>query len=133
MNQMAKKSKFGNEKVCFGNEEFDSRGEMRRYLVLLDAVRRGAITNLRRQVKYILVPQQFRTVEIQLKTKVRYEQRQAEPAVTYTADFVYEKDGRTVVEDYKGYPNDRWPIKRALMLHVHGIAVREVKKPTEKV
>ena len=128
-----KPSKFGNEKARFGNEVFDSRGEMRRYLVLLDAVREGRISNLRRQVKYTLVPQQFKTVAVPLKTKIRYEQRQAEPAVTYTADFVYEKDGETVVEDYKGYPNDRWPIKRALMLHVHGIAVREVKKPTEDV
>ena len=38
-----------------------------------------------------------------------------------------------VVEDYKGYPNDRWPLKKAMMLYFHGIAIREVKKPTEPI
>ena len=37
------------------------------------------------------------------------------------------------VEDFKGMPNDRWPIKKALMAFVHGIYVREVKRPAEPI
>ena len=72
--------------------------------------------------------------------------------VLYTADFVYRKmkscspfrqdlfgpDSmvecwETVVEDFKGFPNDRWPLKKSMMLYFHGISVREVKKPTEPI
>ena len=41
--------------------------------------------------------------------------------------------GETIVEDFKGQPNDRWPIKKALMAFVHGIYVREVKRPAEPI
>ena len=68
-----------------------------------------------------------------MKTKDKEVQRVAEREITYTADFVYEKNGEKVVEDYKGFPNDRWPLKKAMMLYFHGVAIREVKKPTEPV
>ena len=38
-----------------------------------------------------------------------------------------------VVEDFKGFPNDRWPLKKAMMLYFHGISIREIKKPTEPI
>lgn len=139
------KSKFGNKKVTFGNETFDSKGEWQRWLFLKEAEKNGQINDLERQVKFTLVPAQYKPVEVKLKTKTKVEQRLVTRAVTYTADFVYWKRGKMkfplgevliyerVVEDYKGQPNDRWPIKKALMLSVHGIEVREVKKPTEPI
>ena len=71
--------------------------------------RAGRITELREQVPYILVPKQ-----------------DGEGAVKYVADFVYQQDGQTVVEDVKGFKTREYVIKRKLMLHVHGIRIREV-------
>jgi len=125
--------KFNNKKVETAEGIFDSQGEWKRWLILKDAQRSGLISNLQRQVKYTLIPTQYRTETIHLKTKDKEVQRVAEREITYTADFVYEKDGGIVVEDFKGFPNDRWPLKKAMMLYFHGIPVREVKKPTEPV
>lgn len=108
----SKPSKFGNVKV----DGYDSKRERDRCTVLRLMQEAGAISNLREKVVYILIPAQY------------VDGKCVERACTYTADFVYEDaGGRTVVEDVKGYPNDRWPIKRKLMLHIHGIRVQEVK------
>lgn len=127
------KHKFNNKKMSTTDGEFDSKGEWERWLFLKEALKNGQISNLRRQVKYTLIPTQYRTEIVHLKTKDKEVQRVAEREITYTADFVYEKDAETVVEDYKGFPNDRWPLKKAMMLYFHGVAIREVKKPTEPV
>ena len=127
------KHKFNNKKMETPDGTFDSKGEWERWLFLKDARNNGQISNLRRQVKYTLIPTQYRTEIVHLKTKDKEVQRVAEREITYTADFVYEKNGEKVVEDYKGFPNDRWPLKKAMMLYFHGIAIREVKKPTEQI
>jgi hypothetical protein len=53
-----------------------------------------------------------------------------EKAVTYVADFVYNENGKKVVEDTKGCKEgityNYFVLKRKLMLHVHGIRIREV-------
>lgn len=146
------KGKFNNKKVETAEGVFDSTGEWKRWLFLKDAERQGLIADLRRQVRYTLIPTQYRTEIVHLKTKDKEVQRVAEREITYTADFVYKKlksyspfrqdlfgsestkeCWETVVEDFKGFPNDRWPLKKAMMLYFHGIAVREVKKPTEPI
>ena len=127
------KRKFHNKPIDNADGHFDSQDEWRRYIFLKDAERRGIISGLQRQVKYVLLPKQEKDIIVHLKTKDKVEKRMVAQAITYSADFVYEKDGATVVEDYKGYPNDRWPLKKAMMYYFHGIEVREVKKPTEPV
>ena len=138
------KRKFNNKKMETPDGTFDSKGEWERWLFLKDALKNGQISDLRRQVKYILIPTQYRTEIVHLKTKDKEVQRVAEREITYTADFVYKIprttpiDGpcgvyETVVEDFKGFPNDRWPLKKAMMLYFHGISIREVKKPTEPI
>ena len=124
-------NKYGNKKVETLDGTFDSKGEHLRWLFLKDAERRGEISGLRRQVTYTLVPPVHYTKTVQLKTKEKQVERVWTREVTYTADFVYELDGDTVVEDFKGMPNDRWQMKKALMAFVHGIYVREVKRPAE--
>ena len=124
-------NKYGNKKVETLDGIFDSKGEHLRWLFLKDAERRGEIYNLRRQVTYTLVPPVHYTKTVQLKTKEKQVERVWTREVTYTADFVYELEGDTVVEDFKGMPNDRWQMKKALMAFVHGIYVREVKRPAE--
>lgn len=107
----ASRSKFGNQKT----DGYASKKEAKRAAVLRVRELAGEIRNLREGVKYLLIPRFLNedgTVH--------------ERAVTWKADFVYEEapSWALVVEDAKGYPNDRWPLKRKLMLMVHGIRVR---------
>lgn len=74
----------------------------------------GAIQNLQRQVRYELLPSQ------------RIDGKVVERAVYYVADFVYEQDGKKIVEDTKGFRTPDYIIKRKLMLWRHGIRIREV-------
>ena len=50
-----------------------------------------------------------------------------ERAVNYIADFTYnDENGLRVVEDAKGMKTKEYIIKRKLMLHIHGIRIKEV-------
>ena len=97
---------------------FDSRKEASRYVYLKQQEKAGLISDLELQKKFVLIPKQTdgkKTVEREC---------------AYYADFVYVKDGETVVEDVKGYRNGQayalFTIKRKLMLYVHSIRVKEV-------
>jgi len=126
-------NKYGNHRIENAEGVFDSKGEWLRWCFLKDAQRRGEISGLRRQVTFTLVPPVHYFKTVHLKTKDRQEKRVWTREVTYTADFVYDYHGETIVEDFKGMPNDRWPIKKALMAFVHGIYVREVRRPAEPI
>ena len=123
-------NKYGNKKVETTWGTFDSKGEL---AFLKKAEANGEISDLQRQVTFTLVPPVHITKTVQLKTKTKQVERLWTQKVTYTADFVYVYNGETIVEDFKGMPNDRWPIKKALMAFVHGIYVREVKRPAEPI
>jgi hypothetical protein len=91
----------------------------------------GAISNLRRQVVYELIPAQ-REKSTRVYKKGRKKGRPIpgkiiEKAVTYIADFVYidNSDGKEVVEDAKGVRTKEYIIKRKLMLFIHGIKIQE--------
>lgn len=112
---MHNKRKYGNKKVLSDDGQmFDSKREKARYdeLTLLQSA--GEISNLRRQVKYTLIPSQYNDGKC------------VERPVTYKADFVYEQNGETIVEDVKGMRTDKYIIKRKLMLYIHGIRIKEV-------
>ena len=126
-------NKYGNKKVSTPDGTFDSKGEWLRWCFLKDQQAKGVITGLQRQVRFSLVPPVHITKTVQLKTKTKQVERLWTQEVTYTADFVYTFQDSTVVEDFKGMPNDRWPMKKALMAFVHGIYVREVKRPAEPI
>lgn len=117
-------SKYHNQKIVIHGMTFDSKKEADHYLVLRDAERRGLIRNLRRQVKFVLIPAQY--IEENGKRSC------AERETSYIADFVYEKNGETIVEDVKGYRDPSsaayalFVVKRKLMLQNHNIRVREV-------
>jgi len=49
-----------------------------------------------------------------------------ERKVSYVADFVYARGNELVVEDVKGVRTQEYIIKRKLMLHIHGIRIKEV-------
>jgi hypothetical protein len=141
-----KPNKYGNKKLTNADGTFDSRGEWLRWCFLKDQQAKGVIRDLRRQVTFTLVPPVHYAKTLHLKTKDKTVERVWTREVTYTADFVYRVKTRAihteagdaeiwsrVVEDFKGMPNDRWPIKKALMAFVHGIYVREVRRPAEPI
>lgn len=110
------RSKYGNRKVNRNGVTFDSKREARRWSELLMLEQTGVIQNLQRQVRYELLPSQ------------RIDGKVVERPVFYVADFTYEQDGMTVVEDTKS-PATRTPvyvIKRKLLLYRYGIRIREV-------
>ena len=118
-------SKYNAVKTEYNGMTFDSKRELRRYMELETLEKNGEISNLRRQVKYVLRPTQREPDIIGKKGGVK-KGKVIEKECAYTADFVYEEDGETVVEDSKGFRTKDYAIKRKLMLYVHGIKIREV-------
>jgi hypothetical protein len=102
-------SKYGARKTVVDGITFDSKKEAARYQELRLMERAGLIRDLKRQVKYELIPKQ-----------------PGERAVKYTADFTYTEDGETVVEDVKGVKTRDYVLRRKLLLWRHGIRIREV-------
>lgn len=109
-------SKYGNKKTILNGEVFDSRKEAQRYGILRLLERAGKITNLRRQVKYVLIP-------AQRDEKGKLLEREC----SYVADFVYFDCGlgREVVEDTKGYRTEAYKLKKKMVLWFHGIRIKE--------
>ena len=123
-------SKYGARKVQINGIVFDSRIEARRYQELRLLERAGQISNLRRQVPYELIPAQYEPSNEVYKRGANKGQPKRgkciEQAVTYIADFCYEENGKTVVEDTKGVKTKDYIIKRKLMLYVHKIRIVEI-------
>ena len=117
--------KYGNKKVTVDNIQFDSKREAQRYCELKLLEQAGEISGLRMQVKFVLIPQQ-REPDIRGPRGGIHKGKVIEKECAYIADFVYQKDGETVVEDTKGFRTTDYIIKRKLMLYVHGIRIREV-------
>lgn len=130
--------KYGNHKVSFEGETFDSRRELERWLFLRDAERRGLIRGLERQVRFELVPAVRGIKEKKLKTRTIAVGYTVQRALTYTCDFRYVKNstGETVVEDVKISPRmlpKEYVLKEKLMLALKGIKIKRVYKPAEEV
>ena len=135
------KNKLGNRAVVIGGEKYDSKAEATRHAQLKLLERAGEIHDIERQVVYELIPSYYEVVptgEIYKnganKGQPKVKRVCVEQGVKYIADFVYKtKDGKTVVEDIKGYrdtssaPYAKFVIKRKLMLYKYGIKVKEVK------
>lgn len=107
-------SKYHSRKITKDGITYDSVKEYRRACELSLLESAGAIADLKRQVKFELIPSQ------------RVDGKVVERPCTYVADFVYQEGGKTVVEDTKGFRTKDYIIKRKLMLQVHGIRIREV-------
>ena len=126
------RSKYGNKKKLVNGAVFDSKREARRYqeLALLEKV--GAISDLKRQVKYVLIPaQREQTNEIYTKGRKKgcfKPGKLIEREVAYIADFVYldNRTGEIVVEDAKGMRTKDYVIKRKMLLYFYGLKIKEV-------
>lgn len=126
---MGLKRKYGNKKIQSGGQVFDSKKEYKRFCELSLLERAGEITNLQRQVPYLLIPEQRATSTEVYKKGSRAGQPKPGPVlerkVVYIADFVYQENGETVVEDVKGLRTKEYVIKRKLMLYTYGIRIKE--------
>ena len=119
------KSKYRSRKIVRDGITFDSVKEYRRFCDLLLLEKAGAITDLQRQVEFVLIPAQREADRIGVRGGV-IKGKTIEQKCSYVADFVYNENGTTVVEDTKGFKTKDYIIKRKLMLWVHGIKIKEV-------
>lgn len=117
-------SKYHAKKIQVGGQTFDSKKEYHRWNTLLLMERRGEITDLRRQVKYVLIPAQYGPPTVGRRGGVKRGSL-LERECSYIADFVYQKGGETIVEDTKGVRTKDFIIKRKLMLERYGIRILE--------
>ena len=133
--------KYGNNKIKNTFGVFDSELEWGRYVFLSNRQKEGEISDLRRQVEYLLIPAQYGTEIRHLKTKDKEVRVLLERPCSYIADFVYERNGETIVEDCKGedkkYKGKRFStetaafkIKKKLMLYIHNIQIKIISSPT---
>lgn len=107
-------SKYHATKVIVDGITFDSKREAKRYQELKLLERAGAIKDLRRQVRYELIP------------AFDCGGKHYRPA-TYIADFVYTdcKTSAEVVEDCKGYRTGVYRLKAKLFAHRYGVSILE--------
>jgi len=87
--------------------EFASQAERQRGEELHFLEMAGEITDLVYQPKWVL---------------------SAKPHVTYSADFQYDQEGQTTVEDVKGFDTDASRVRRAWVKQLHGVEVKLVKR-----
>lgn len=124
-------TKYRNRKVFYNGELFDSKKEFNRYKELQRMEDAGLISELRRQVKYILIPEQRGPSPGVYTRGPRKGQdkpgKLLEKECAYIADFAYfDKYVQDyIVEDTKGFKTKDYIIKRKLMLQVYGICIRE--------
>ena len=135
------RQKYGNSKIKNAYGTFDSQLEFARFVFLSNQQKAGEIRGLRRQVEYLLIPAQYGTEIRHLKTKDKEVRVLLERSCSYVADFVYERNGKTIVEDCKGedkkYKGKRFStqtadfkIKKKLMLYIHNIQIKIISSPT---
>ncbi|WP_241019128.1 DUF1064 domain-containing protein [Paraburkholderia sp. Tr-20389] len=109
-----KRSKYRNTRCEWGGIKFDSLKERARWIELVDKLARGEISDLQRQVPFVLA-------EAALVDGKRKRAR------AYIADFVYiSSSGRRVVEDVKGFRTTVYELKKHLMKTVHNVEIVEV-------
>ncbi len=96
-------NKYHNVKTEINGIKFDSRKEGARYLELSMLEKAGKIRHLELQKRFEIVPKKYEN------KRARY----------YVADFVYEENGKKIIEDVKSpitRKNPVYSLKKALVL-----------------
>jgi len=114
------RNKYGNKKTVVDGIVFDSKKEANRYCELKLLEKAGEIRDLKRQVKFVLIPaiSEYRGCGQRAVC--------VQKAVTYIADFVYKENGEEIVEDVKGMKTEVYKLKKKLLRWRYGITIREV-------
>ena len=121
------RNKYHNKKVEVNGIVFDSKREAKRYSELSLLEKAGTITELQRQVEFVLIPTQREPDTIGKRGGI-IKGKTIELKCSYKADFVYRdtKTGETIVEDTKGFKTPEYIIKRKMMLYFYGIKIKEI-------
>ena len=97
-------NKYGNKKCEFNGVKFDSQAERARYIDLLDMEKRGLISQIMTQPKFLL-QDGFSRNGVKHKP------------IHYIADFLYvDENLKMIVEDVKGMATKDYLLKRKLYL-----------------
>ena len=109
-----KESKYHNKKCIYKGIKFDSIKERNYYIRLEYLQRAGEISELKRQVEFVLIE----TFKLDDKTYRK---------TKYIADFTYkDKEGKYHVVDTKGVKTDVYLLKKKLMAWKYSIEIEEV-------
>lgn len=100
-------SKYGNKKTVVDGITFDSKKEAARYQELKLMQKAGLIAGLGMHPSFDLWVNNQRVCR-------------------YVADFSYQENGKTVVEDVKGVKTPVYNLKKKLMKALHGIEIQEI-------
>lgn len=110
------RAKYGNQKVEYQGQKYDSKKELNRSMELEKLQNLGLIKDLQKQVPFELQPK-FKFLGKTIR------------AINYVADFVYKENGELVVEDVKSpitRKNPVYKLKKKMMMYIHGIEIKEV-------
>lgn len=105
-------SKYHSRKTTIDGIQFDSTKEAKRYTKLRDMQEAGEIQDLRLQVPFEILPS-FECDGVKYR------------GMKYIADFVYNRDGKQVVEDTKGWKTAEYRMKKKLMAYMNHINIEE--------
>lgn len=107
-------NKYHARKTTVDGLVFDSKREAARYVELRDLERAGLIRDLKRQVRFELIP----AFDVNGK---HYR------PTAYIADFTYTdcETGRGIIEDVKGVCTGVYKLKAKLFAHRYGVSIRE--------
>ena len=122
-------SKYHSKRTEIDGILFDSKKEAQRYQQLKLMERAGVICDLKRQVKYELIPSQYiggKCVERAVTYVSDFEYYLLKPVKSVMVDPTARTIGEHIVEDVKGVHTKDYVIKRKLMLYKYGIKITEV-------
>ena len=94
-------TKYRAKKTEIDGIKFDSKKEAKRYIALRELEKKGNIEKLTLQPRFLL-QEGFR------KNGKAYRK------IEYVADFMYEQDGKLIIEDVKGIKTDVYKLKQKL-------------------
>lgn len=115
--------KFANQPTVIDGHKFDSKREGNRYQELKILERAGEIANIELQPKFPLsiLGTDGKHRDIKIRSKGYPNGRRC----SYRADFRFQclRTGRQIVEDVKGYDDDRGRFKRAVVECIYEIEI----------
>lgn len=108
-----KTNKYHNNKIEYDGILFDSKKEMSYWIKFKLMEKSGKISDLKRQVKFILQP----SYEFNGKT-IRQ--------ISYIADFTYIQDKQMHIIDAKGVKTEVYKLKKKMFEYKYGIEIEEL-------
>ena len=94
-------SKYRAKKTEIDGIKFDSKKEAKRYIALRELEKQGNIEKLMLQPRFLLQEGFRKNGKVYRK-------------IEYVADFMYEQDGKLIIEDLEGIKTDVYKLKQKL-------------------